>query len=88
MEMLDTCVGKTIPRLYVLCMGNCSKEQGTGSSRRREVFLAGAWGDGKHEEEESQFKWLRSGSMAAFRKMLVLKIPVHPLFHALGLGKS
>lgn len=79
MERIDLSEGKKYHLLYVLCMGNCSKEweKGIGMGRMRGVFGwdSGWWGG--EEEGKSCFMWLRSGSVTAFRKMFVLKVPVH-----------
>lgn len=79
MKKVDLSGGRKHHLFYVLCMGNCSKEweKGIGTGRRRGVFGWGLGWCGGEEEGESCFRWLRSGTVTAFRRMLVLKVPVH-----------
>lgn len=44
MEMIDTCGGGNITQLYVLYMGNCSKEQEKGIGAGQEPCFQLAFG--------------------------------------------
>lgn len=81
MEMIDTCRGK------ISLISICYAWEIVARSRRRERVWAGreafsseVWSDGEGDEEgKSCFTWLRSGSVAPFRRMFVLKVPAHVL---------
>lgn len=79
MKSTDRSGGRKHHFLCVLCMGNGIKEgeKGIGTGRRRGGFGWGLGWWGGEEEGKSWFRWLRSGSVTAFRKVFVLRVAAH-----------